>query len=131
MSFGERLTNLLEEQNMTQKKLAEELDMVTTTINGYIKEHRQPDYNTLIRIAEYFHVSTDYLLGVTESRHVMEYPLTAKEEGLVGLYRNMIPEKQDLLYEQAEFYQRPRRKGEGSPLRRIQPQEQKSDHSEK
>lgn len=126
MSFGERLTNLLEEQDMSQKKLADELHMATTTINGYIKEHRQPDYSTLIQIAEYFHVSTDYLLGVTECRHIIEHPLTMREKGLVGLYRNMNPDKQNLLYEQAEFYQKIRRKEEGRPLRKIRTGEQKN-----
>lgn len=112
MSFGERLQNLLDERDMSQKRLAEELNMAATTINGYIKEHRQPDYNTLIRIAEHLGVTTDYLLGVSKFRRAEEQVLTAKEENLVGLYRNLQSDKQDLLIEQAEFYQRVRKKEE-------------------
>lgn len=123
MSFGERLLFLLEENGMSQKNLAEELHLAPTTLNGYIREHRQPDYNVLIQLAKYFDVTTDYLLGVTEFRHRAEGPLTAKEEGLVGTYRRLDPEEQDLVYEYAEFYQRGRKKQGGKPLRRMQREE--------
>lgn len=121
MSIGKRLRNLLEERNMSQRKLAEDLNLAATTINGYIMENRQPDYDTLIQLAEYFHVSTDYLLGVTENRQMVDQPLTARERELVGLYRDLKSDKQDLLYEQAEFYRKSRKKEEGSPLKRKQP----------
>ena len=123
MSFGGRLQNLLEEWNMSQKKLAEELNKAPTTINGYIKENRQPDYNTLIQLAEYFQVSTDYLLGLTDSRQMIDQPLTMKERELMGIYRDLNSEKQDLLHEQAEFYRKSRIKEEGQPLKRKGPHE--------
>lgn len=121
MSFGKRLEDLLEERNMKQNKLAEELNMASSTINGYIKDNRQPDYKTLIRLAEYFQVSTDYLLGLTESRQMIDQPLTMKEREMMGMYRDLNTDKQDLLHEQAEFYQKSRKKEEGHLLRRKQP----------
>ena len=40
-----------------------ELHIASTTLSGYINNHREPDFSTLIRMAHYFDVSTDYLLG--------------------------------------------------------------------
>lgn len=123
MTLGDRLKLLLAERDMKQNKFAEENHMAPTTFNGYVKGNRQPDYDTLIQIAEYFDVTTDYLLGVSEFPHRLDLPLTAKEQNLMGMYRNLNQDKQDLLMEQAEFYQRPRKKEEGSPLRRARYEE--------
>lgn len=42
--------------------------MNQNTISRYETEERQADYETLIKIADYFNVSIDYLLGRTENR---------------------------------------------------------------
>lgn len=106
MSLGDRLENLLEERELTQRQLAVDLHMAPSTLNGYIKGHRQPDHGTIIRMAEYFGVSTDYLLGVTKSRKHTEEVLDVREGDLVGIYRSLQPEHKDLLLEQAQLYQR-------------------------
>lgn len=131
MTLGERLQFLLAERDLKQNKFAKENHMSATTFNGYVKGNRQPDYDTLIKIAEYFDVSTDYLLGVTEFPHRLDLPLTVKEQNFMGVYRNLNQEKQDLLFEQAEFYQRPRKKEEGSPLKRIRNEEFRNGGGEK
>lgn len=104
MKLGEKVRELLDERNMSQKELAKELHMAASTLNGYITGKRQPDYGTLIDIAEFFHVSTDYLLGVSSQAVHLDSPLSVREENLVGLYRNLQPDKQDMLYDQAQFY---------------------------
>ncbi|MCC3938444.1 helix-turn-helix domain-containing protein [Bacillus thuringiensis] len=59
-----------------QKELAQLLQLSESTIGMYERNERQPDYNTLIRIADYFNVSTDFLLGrdfnVKENRNGKE-----------------------------------------------------------
>ena len=77
----------------------------------------------MIQLAEYFQVSTDYLLGLTDSRQMIDQPLTMKERELMGIYRDLNSEKQDLLHEQAEFYRKSRIKEEGQPLKRKGPHE--------
>lgn len=47
---------------MSQKALAEQLRIAPTTLNGYIKNKHEPDYRTLVNIADIFSVSVDYLL---------------------------------------------------------------------
>lgn len=106
MTLGERLEELLEERELTQRQLAKDLHIVPSALNGYIKGHRQPDHETIIRMAEYFDVSTDYLLGVTSLKRASQEIQDVREGNLLGIYRSLQPENQDLLMEQAHFYQR-------------------------
>ena len=58
-----RLRELREKKNLTQTALAKDLKVSNTTISNWEAGYRQPDLETLIRIANYFDVSLDYLLG--------------------------------------------------------------------
>lgn len=63
-----KLKELRKEKGISQLKLAMDLSMNQNTISRYETEERQADYETLIKIADYFNVSIDYLLGRTENR---------------------------------------------------------------
>ena len=63
-----KLKELRKEKGISQLKLAMDLSMNQNTISRYETEERQADYETLIKIADYFNVSIDYLLGRTETR---------------------------------------------------------------
>ncbi|MBR6394999.1 MAG: helix-turn-helix transcriptional regulator [Ruminococcus sp.] len=62
-----RLKELRKQKGMTQLRLAIELDTNQNTISRYESGERQADYQTLIRIADYFGVSIDYLLERTDN----------------------------------------------------------------
>ncbi|CAK7067036.1 helix-turn-helix domain-containing protein [Tissierella sp.] len=64
-----RLKNLRLENNLTQKELAEKLNMQNTAISKYELGEREPDIETINNIAEFFNVSTDYLLGRTDIKN--------------------------------------------------------------
>ena len=57
-----RLKQLREQRNITQVKLAMDLNMNQNTISRYETGAHEADYATLIRFAYYFGVSIDYLL---------------------------------------------------------------------
>ncbi|MCR4888520.1 MAG: helix-turn-helix domain-containing protein [Ruminococcus sp.] len=61
-----RLKELRKSKNMTQQRLAIELNMNQNTLSRYETGERQADYQTLILIADYFNVSIDYLLERTD-----------------------------------------------------------------
>lgn len=61
-----RLKELRKARNISQLKLAMDLDMTQGAISRYENGTREADYKTLIAFADYFHVSVDYLLGRTE-----------------------------------------------------------------
>jgi transcriptional regulator with XRE-family HTH domain len=66
--LGERLILLRQESGLTQEKLAEIFKTKKATISRYETGTRDPKLDTLIEFADFFKVSTDYLLGRTENR---------------------------------------------------------------
>jgi transcriptional regulator with XRE-family HTH domain len=63
MSLGITLKQLREQQNLTQIELAKTLKLADSTISLYESDKREPDYETLKKIADFFSVTVDYLLG--------------------------------------------------------------------
>ena len=63
-----RLKQLRKERKLSQLQLAFDLNMNQNTISRYENLERQADYDTLIRFADYFGVSVDYLLGRTDDK---------------------------------------------------------------
>lgn len=59
----ERLKEKRTKANLTQKAVAEKLKMSQSTYAGYETGKRQPDIETLLKLADFFETSTDYLLG--------------------------------------------------------------------
>lgn len=62
-----RLKELRLKHNITQIKLAMDLNVNQNTISRYENGEREAGYNELIRIADYFNVSVDYLLERTDN----------------------------------------------------------------
>ena len=58
-----RLKELRRKKDITQEELAKQLQLSPSTIGMYETGRREPDFDTLQMIADYFHVSTDSLLG--------------------------------------------------------------------
>lgn len=67
--LGERLRNLRNAAGYTLKAISEKMSIPLSTISNYEQGSRKPDYETLIRFSEFFDVSTDYLLGLTDDPH--------------------------------------------------------------
>ena len=63
-----RLKELRKERKISQLKLALDLSMNQNTISRYENMEREADYETLIKFADYFGVSLDYLLGRTDKK---------------------------------------------------------------
>lgn len=70
--FSNRLTSLRKEHNLTQEDLAKLINKKRSTISGYETEGKEPDLETICFFAEYFGVSTDYLLGHSDERNHVE-----------------------------------------------------------
>lgn len=63
-----RLKDLRKEKGITQLQLAMELSMSQNSISRYETGERQAGYDELIKIADYFDVSIDYLLERTDKK---------------------------------------------------------------
>ncbi len=64
--IGERLLDLRKDAGLTQDELATILKINKHSISSYEREKSEPPDAIKIAIAQYFHVSTDYLLGLTD-----------------------------------------------------------------
>lgn len=63
--FGEILADLRKDRRLTQRALAEMLHVSVGTISNYENGVHLPDLEKLVQLADYFNVTTDYLLGRT------------------------------------------------------------------
>jgi transcriptional regulator with XRE-family HTH domain len=66
--FGSRLKELREEANLSLEQLAEKFGTSRQVFWRYENSQREPEYETLVKIADYFGVSLDYLLGRIDQR---------------------------------------------------------------
>ena len=84
MNMGEKLYSLRTEKKLTQKQLADRIGLAISAVSSYESGSRYPSFETLIKLARIFHVSTDYLLGLTERRSIDVTGLTDEEIELVS-----------------------------------------------
>lgn len=64
-----RLKEIRTEKEKTQQEIANYLGITRPAYTAYESGNRQPDYETLQRLADFFNVTTDFLLGRTDSRN--------------------------------------------------------------
>ncbi|MCY9434197.1 helix-turn-helix domain-containing protein [Bacillus haynesii] len=83
MKLGENLKELREGKNLSQKALGKKLGLAESTIGMYEQGKRRPDYETLIKIADFFEVSIDYLIR-GESKESQEKIFTEKAEKILN-----------------------------------------------
>lgn len=69
----ENLKKLRESKNITQRKLSMDLDVSQELISRYEVGSSFPQPNMIIKIAQYFNCSTDYLLGLTDITTPVKY----------------------------------------------------------
>lgn len=67
MSFPERLTELRKERQLTQKQVYEGVGMSPIGYQRYEYGDREPAYQKLLALADFFNVSLDYLVGRTDN----------------------------------------------------------------
>jgi transcriptional regulator with XRE-family HTH domain len=65
MIFGDILKELRIDSGLTQDEFAEKFNISGTAISKYETGEREPNFDLLIKLADYFNVSVDYLLGRT------------------------------------------------------------------
>jgi len=63
IKYGERIAQLREKNALTQEELANKLGISRAALSHYETSRREPDYDTINKIAAFFNVSIDYLLS--------------------------------------------------------------------
>ena len=78
--FGERIRELRLKAGLQQKELGEKFGLSNNAIGMMERGNRGTTIEKLVLLAEYFHVSTDYLLGITDDPTWRGSPLGEEEE---------------------------------------------------
>ena len=66
--IGNKIKILREENSLTQKELSSRLGININTLASYEREIREPPFSFIAKLAQEFHVSSDWLLGLSEYR---------------------------------------------------------------
>ena len=107
----ERLRTLRQERNISQQKLADAIGVTQQSIHKYEYGLAQPDFNTLINLSKFFHVSVDYLLenpefdrtytyktkSFDDQNNIIELDISPSEYHYLSLFRHLDPETQQSL----------------------------------
>ena len=76
--FQVRLSELRQSFNLNQKEFAKIMGISPSTVAKYETGDREPDYETLIKFADFFGVSTDYLLGRSNNPQMTEIEIAIR-----------------------------------------------------
>ena len=103
--FAERLRELRKDKNLTQKELAKLLPLSKNSICEYEKGRSEPNIETLIKLADIFDCSIDYLVGRSDELGVVKSVRESDsgESYLTLQYRKSSPEAKEFLLKTAEF----------------------------
>jgi transcriptional regulator with XRE-family HTH domain len=78
--LSDRLTSLRKEKKKTQQDMADYLGITRPAFTAYELGNRQPDYEILQKLADYFEVSIDFILGRTNNRDVYQNKIIKHDE---------------------------------------------------
>ncbi len=83
--FGDKLRELRKEKNIPQEELANLFGVNKSTISAWEVNKAQPSYETLIKLANYFGVTPNYLLGFDDNdlEKIEKLKIALKEAGLM------------------------------------------------
>lgn len=92
MEFKDRLSKLRKELGLTQEDLAKKIGYTRTAISAWEIGRNEPSYSDIVKIADFFNVSLDYLLGKSDIRN-------SKTE-ISDIYMHLAKEAQELKLDQ-------------------------------
>lgn len=102
------LKQLRLDRHLTQTALANALDVAQTTISAWERGEKSPDPDTLVRLANFYDVSVDYLLGRENKKEApLPVPMLGKDaQKLLDMYGEMSKESKDqvMLYVTSLYY---------------------------
>ena len=90
MIFGQKLKELRRKHKITQEQLAKIINVERSSIGKYESTNTIPSKETLLKIAQYFNVSTDYLLGNESTQQKRESKKTIETEKITEQEKTLL-----------------------------------------
>ena len=92
-NFGERLREIRLQKNMTQEQIAKKWNLAVSTIGMYERGAREPSFETLENIADFFNIDMDWLLGKSNIQNKYQY-----EKNITSNKQNKLSEDELISY---------------------------------
>ena len=96
MGYGTRIKEYFSDRDITQKDLAQSLDLSPPTLNNYLNERTNIPTDLIVQIAQMYHVSIEYFLGLTDDPKP-PLALSSQERELIERSRTLSREHRELL----------------------------------
>ena len=91
VSLADKLKKLRKSKNITQSELGKAIGMSSSVITHYESGDRMPSFDVLIKLAYFYGVTTDYLLGIND-RKILSIDILGFNDGQVQSLLNIINE---------------------------------------
>ncbi len=91
---------------MSQQQLADVIGVSQQSVNKYENHSIEPDVATLIKIADYFGVTVDYLIGHANEREAERRGITDEEFSIVSNYRKLSQKERESIFLIMKVYTR-------------------------
>ena len=93
---------LRKEYGISQQRLADAIGLSQPSINKYENHNIEPEIEILIRLADYFNTSVDYIIGHTDVKrkieHLEEYALNKAEADFITCFRSLTEDEKQCIY---------------------------------
>lgn len=96
MTLAERAKAIQTDSDIKIRTLAPHLNTNEHALGSYLNGKRTMPYDVLVNFAQYFHVTTDYLLGLTDDPS-LPYPVFTTEREMLESFRNLTREQRELI----------------------------------
>ena len=107
-----RLRELRKECGISQQRLAEAIFVTQPSINKYENHNIEPEIAILIRMADFFNTSVDYLIGHTDVRQRIErtetFQLSSQEAEMLRRYRELRPDQRACIRQTVDTFSKSR-----------------------
>lgn len=91
-TFGKRIRSLRKALDLSQKDVSEKIGCSSKVLSNYELGKREPDFETIVKLCDFFNVTADYLLGRTDNpKYFKEIVLNSESESLL-YYFDKLPE---------------------------------------
>lgn len=97
-TLGNKIKSLRNKKKLSQKEFGKVFSLAESTIGMYERDERKPDYDTLKNFADYFEVTTDYLLGRSTTPKMSEqeeFEAFANDPDLKRWYKELPNSKEE------------------------------------
>ncbi len=96
MGYVERMKALQTDSDIKIQKLASILNVEKHNLGNYLNGRRTMPYEVLVRFAQYYHVTTDYIFGLTDDPQP-PYPVSEAERAMLEAYRTLSQDQKELI----------------------------------